>query len=97
MWKKIMNKLENEFLLAYADMLGWKAIDSTKISRRLCEEYFYNPKNIGRDFILIFYGWLWGKHGDYIKAKCECGLLQIRMDEIYSIVAKENNWTEINS
>jgi len=84
------------FLLAYAhDKLGWSETDTDVIARRLCEEYFYSPKKFlipHREFLFIFYGWMWGKTGDEVKANCACASLESKMEEIYVIVAKENNW-----
>lgn len=86
-----MNDLITGFLNAYADHLEWKEKDSEKLLRKLCEEYKYHPQH-GREFLMIALGWMWGKSQDYIAANAQCGMLQFRLNEVYAVVAKENNW-----
>jgi hypothetical protein len=86
-----------QFLLAYARSLEWKETDIPTIMRRLCEEYVYKPASAddpraGRDFLMIAFGWLWGKTGDYIAANGECGLLMLKMNDAYKPVAEKYGW-----
>lgn len=85
-----MNTYE-DFLKAYAEYLEWEDTDPVVIMRKLCEEYFYTPVT-GREFLMMALGWMWGKSNDYVAANCYCGLLKIKIDEVYVVIAKENDW-----
>lgn len=91
-----MNQLIIDFLDAYAEKMEWKERGWEEVSRVLCERYVYSSDfGHGREFLMIAYGWMWGKcTGDmpFIEANCLCGLLKLRLDEVYEQVAKENNW-----
>ncbi len=86
-------QLIDEFLQTYTEQYGWVEKDTPGIMRRLCEEYGYSPRH-GRSFLLIAYGWIWGRTADQIKANAVAGLLKMRLDEVYAVVAKENDWTD---
>jgi hypothetical protein len=89
-----------DFLNAYADYQGWDERGFETVARKLCENYRYAPEskgdNLGREFLMIAFGWLWGSKQDdkmpYIEANALCGVLQILMDEMYATVAAENQW-----
>ena len=85
-----INESVDAFLLEYAKSLEWQETNIDVITRRLCEEYFYPSDN----FLMIFYGWLWGKLDDDIKANCGSSRMKLKMDEMYKIVAKENHWED---
>jgi hypothetical protein len=89
-----MDQLLLDFLDAYAEYQGWSERGWESLSRKLCEEYKYSPKH-GREFLMIAFGWTWG-HSPYdmayVKANCLCGLLQLKLDEVWGQVAKENHW-----
>ncbi len=86
--------IENDFLKAYSSYMGWKLTSPDNIMRMLCEDYYYAPDGRGKQFMMIALGWMWGKTGDYAKANCGSVMLEIKLGEMYKIVAKENNWSE---
>lgn len=88
-----MHDLIAEFLNAYAAHRKWAERDSEKLLRKLCEGYIYSPRTVhGREFLMIALGWMWGKSQDYIAANAQCVMLEFRLNEVYSVVAKENDW-----
>jgi len=91
-----MDQLLLDFLTAYAEYLDWPERGFDAIARKICEEYKYSPQH-GREFLLIAFGWMWGKNQGnkefpFIQANCECGLLKLKLDEVWTQVAKENDW-----
>ena len=80
----------DEFLVAYAEFVGWTETDPQKIKQKLCEEQVYSPDH-GREFLMIAFGWQW-RATDYTSANCEVGVLTLELNEIYKEVAKKNNW-----
>jgi len=91
-----MDQLLLGFLEAYAEYLDWPERGWEALSRKLCEEYKYSPKN-GREFLMIAFGWMWGHSKEempFIQANCLCGLLKLKLDEVYAVVAKENDWPD---
>lgn len=91
----IMDKKLIKFLKAYSDYLGWGTkLTWKQICWKLCEEQLYSPEH-GREFLLIAFGWIWGKQRGtmpYISANCLCSLLKATLDEIYKEVAIQYNW-----
>jgi hypothetical protein len=85
--------LIGEFLRNYTEQYEWEQKDAPGIMRRLCEEYGYSPRH-GREFIMIAYGWLWGRTGDSVMANVVAALLQNKLDEVYAVVAEENDWKD---
>lgn len=80
----------DEFLIAYAARLDWTDTDPNVIARKLCSQAHYSLSD--RDFLLIYYGWHWGKTGNEVEANCYSALLKSKMDGAYTQVARENNW-----
>jgi hypothetical protein len=87
------DELITAFLNSYSEYSGWTEQGFDAVSRKLCEEYVYGP-NKSYQFGLLAFGWMWGKTGDYVEANCVWGLLKLKLDEVYKIVAQENNWND---
>jgi hypothetical protein len=84
-----MNELE-EFLRKYLDNFELDFEDTFEnMARYMCENYMYNPKD--KRLTAIAFGYFLAKE-DEASANAQSGLLTIKMDEIYKVVAKENNW-----
>ena len=89
---KRMEMIE-KFLEAYSEYLGWKKMPKEAIMRKLCENYDYSPRS--REFLMIAFGWMWGQSTEtmpFIHANCNCALLELELNQVYNVVAKENHW-----
>lgn len=86
-----MNEIE-EFLKKYLVNFEREFTEDTfeNMARYLCENYLYSPKD--NKLILIAFGYFLAKE-DEAFANAQSGLLNIKMREIYKIVAVENNWS----
>lgn len=82
--------LPTEFLNAYAEYLEWPDRGRLAVSRRLCEEYYYSPNHDA--FLRIALGWFWGRTNNHVTATGAVATLKYKLDEMYAIVAEENNW-----
>lgn len=86
-----MNEIE-EFLKKYLVNFEREFTEDTfeNLARCLCENYLYNPED--NDLILVAFGYFLAKE-DEAFANVQACLLDIKMKEIYKIVAVENNWS----
>ncbi len=79
--------------------MEWEFVDKLSTMRRLCEEQIYGAPGVrNREFILIAFGWMWGKSQDnlpFIEGTCHSGMLMIELDAMYKIVARENGWHNV--
>lgn len=80
-----------EFLDNYAESMDWPITGWGAISRKLCEEYRYSPRN-NHDFTFTAYGYFWAVYNDPFKANALVALLKIELDKVYEVIAKENKW-----
>ena len=87
-----LNVQHTIFLREFAKDCGWPRMRSPeKIMERLCEQYWYAPYRDLR-IIHIFYGWLWGKDGDSVRANCQAAILDANLRQAYDRVATRYNW-----
>jgi hypothetical protein len=94
-----MNPLIEAFLSSYVEYIGWNELPdppqgADAIMRRICEEQKYSP-DYGREFILIAFGWMWGRSKEnmpFIESNVFSGFLKYKLDEVYTVVAKEQGW-----
>jgi hypothetical protein len=85
----------HKFLEAYWDYSGFeeKFVSTDQAVKYLCENQEWGiESHTNRRFGMMVFGWIWGASNDYIEANCLAGLLTYKLDEMYKIVAKENNW-----
>lgn len=87
-----------DFFAAYAEYLEWPERDVDAVARRLCEEYHYSTEH-GRSFLLVAFGWLWGRGAEpaaqaSCRANCFTALVKAKLDETYATVAAENGWDD---
>lgn len=88
-----MNDYLEDFLIKYVENHTMDCERNFQnICRFLCENYFYNPKDDKLKFIA--FGYFLAKSDDEAKANCNTGLLILKLNEIYKVVAEENNWTD---
>jgi hypothetical protein len=79
-----------DFLNAYAESLEWSERGFEAVAEKLCQNQLYSS-NHNREFLMIAYGWMWAK-SDQITGNCSCGLMMMKLNEVYSKIAKQNHW-----